>query len=201
MIIVSKDGILSSALEAMLEGFGLTGIQVMRSMPQSARTLLIVDADSVSPTDEAQIITISKDRARGADLLRPFSESQLYQLIAPYLAGIPRGFSAGGESGGKESAPSENKNALPEKAGGGLIFRGRFIALTPAEQKIAYMLIDRAGRVVPAGELIAALGDHGGENMLRVYVRSLRQKLDFSFSERIIYTVRGKGYLIKPEKE
>ena len=36
-----------------------------------------------------------------------------------------------------------------------------------------------------------------GSNVVDVYIRYLRKKLDFRFGERIIYTRRGCGYYVK----
>ena len=42
--------------------------------------------------------------------------------------------------------------------------------------------------------------DFGGEsNVLEVYIRYLRQKLEADDEPRLIYTVRGVGYVVREE--
>ena len=37
----------------------------------------------------------------------------------------------------------------------------------------------------------------GGSNMIDVYIRYLRKKLDDGFEEKLIHTVRGSGYVLR----
>jgi DNA-binding response OmpR family regulator len=42
--------------------------------------------------------------------------------------------------------------------------------------------------------------DFGGEsNIIEVYVRYLRQKLEFSGEPRLLHTVRGVGYILRED--
>ena len=42
----------------------------------------------------------------------------------------------------------------------------------------------------------------GGSNVVDVYIRYLRRKIDEGFEEKMIQTVRGSGYCLKgPKKE
>lgn len=40
----------------------------------------------------------------------------------------------------------------------------------------------------------------GSSNMIDVYIRYLRKKIDEPFSPKLIHTVRGAGYVLKVEK-
>ena len=39
----------------------------------------------------------------------------------------------------------------------------------------------------------------GGSNMVDVYIRYLRKKIDEGFSQKLIHTVRGAGYVMRIE--
>jgi DNA-binding response OmpR family regulator len=39
----------------------------------------------------------------------------------------------------------------------------------------------------------------GGTNVVDVYIRYLRKKIDDGFDKKLIHTVRGLGYIIKEE--
>lgn len=180
MYIITEDNILADALEVMLREMGFSDIKRRSSLP-AVSDLMIVDCDTVDPGDQ-NVIKISSDRKKGADLLRPFSETELKRTLSPYarradgrtLSGDPR----------------------VRKCAGGVMYRGEFVPLSPTEQKLADALISDYGSCVPTDRLISAIGA-SDENSLHVYIRMLRKKLDFAFGERIIYTVRGKGYAIK----
>ena len=40
----------------------------------------------------------------------------------------------------------------------------------------------------------------GGSNIIDVYIRTLRNKIDAKFDQKLIQTVRGLGYVIKSEE-
>ena len=39
----------------------------------------------------------------------------------------------------------------------------------------------------------------GGSNVIDVYIRYLRKKIDDTFTPKLIHTVRGVGYVLKEE--
>ena len=41
----------------------------------------------------------------------------------------------------------------------------------------------------------------GGTNVVDVYIRYLRKKVDEGFDKKLIHTIRGRGYKIQEEKE
>ena len=81
---------------------------------------------------------------------------------------------------------------------------GREIALSAKEYAILeYMLYNKG--VVLSREKIE---DHvwnfdyeGGTNVVDVYIRYLRKKLDDGWEKKLIHTVRGKGYVLREETE
>jgi DNA-binding response OmpR family regulator len=73
----------------------------------------------------------------------------------------------------------------------------RFIALTPTETKLLYLLMRNAGRVVTADFLLRRLwpNEEVFEDTLRVHVHRLRHKIESTPSQpRYILTERGMGY-------
>ena len=70
------------------------------------------------------------------------------------------------------------------------------ILLSDNELKIMSALCDRMGYVVTREELSKLIGGASG-NMCDVYICMLRKKIDDQFGVKLIYTVRGKGYMIK----
>ena len=78
------------------------------------------------------------------------------------------------------------------------------IRLTAKEFALLEMLARRAGQVVPRADLLSQCWDEafdGDSNVLDVFIRSLRQKIDRPFGRQSIETVRGVGYRLSPGGE
>lgn len=76
---------------------------------------------------------------------------------------------------------------------------GRAIALTAREYQLLVYLIERAGQVLSREAILAGIwSDQQGvaSNVIEVYVRYLRQKLEAGGERRLIHTVRGRGYCL-----
>ena len=71
------------------------------------------------------------------------------------------------------------------------------LALTAREFDVLALLVRRAGQVLSKAEILDAVWDsdfEGDPNVIEVYVRRLRRKVDEPFGRRSIETVRGAGY-------
>ena len=75
----------------------------------------------------------------------------------------------------------------------------RQIALTAREYQLLVFLIERAGQVLSREAILQGIwSDQQGaaSNVIEVYVRYLRQKLEAGGERRLIHTVRGQGYCL-----
>ena len=75
----------------------------------------------------------------------------------------------------------------------------RTIALTAREYQLLLFLTERADQVLSREAILAAIwSDQQGasSNVIEVYVRYLRQKLEAAGERRLIHTVRGQGYCL-----
>jgi DNA-binding response OmpR family regulator len=71
------------------------------------------------------------------------------------------------------------------------------VQLTAREFSVLEFLMRRAGEVVTKSEILDNVWDfafEGDPNIVEVYVRHLRRKLDEPFGRRLIQTIRGAGY-------
>ena len=81
---------------------------------------------------------------------------------------------------------------------------GKRIELTPKEYSLLEYLMANAGRVLSRTMIIEHVWDEsfqGLTNIVDVYVRHLRSKLDDPYPKKLIRTVRGVGYSISDEGE
>jgi len=79
---------------------------------------------------------------------------------------------------------------------------GRRVELSPKEYSLLEYLMLNAGRVLSRSMIIDRVWDQSFEgftNIVDVYVRQLRRKIDEGFDPKLIRTVRGLGYSIDPD--
>ncbi len=80
---------------------------------------------------------------------------------------------------------------------------GRVIDLTPKEYDLLELFMRHPRQVLPRETIYERVWgyDFGGEsNLLDVYVRYLRNKLEAGGEPRLIHTVRGVGYVLREEQ-
>ena len=78
---------------------------------------------------------------------------------------------------------------------------GKRIDLTAKEYALLEYLLSNAGRVLSRTMIVEHVWDQsfdGVTNIVDVYVRHLRAKVDDPFAQKLIRTVRGVGYTIVP---
>lgn len=81
---------------------------------------------------------------------------------------------------------------------------GRRITLTSKEYALLEYLLSHAGRVLSRTMIIEHVWDQsfqGLTNIVDVYVRHLRTKVDDGHSHKLIRTIRGAGYCLSDEPE
>ena len=127
----------------------------------------------------------------GADdyLTKPFS---FVVLIARLHALARRG-------GGSASVALQAGALSLDPAQRTCAFEGEAIDLTPREFSLLEALLRREGDVVPKRELLDLVWGfdyEGSANVVEVYVKYLRTKIDERFDQTIIKTVRGIGYQV-----
>lgn len=176
-------------LDIMLPGVdGITVLRTIRGQKLKTPVLLLTAKSSV------------EDKVRGLDsgaddyLTKPFS---LEELSARIRVMIRRG---GAEridnvlSCGPLSLDTNTKTALRG---------GREITLTAKEYAILEYLLHNKGIVLSRDKIMHHIWNYdyeGSSNIIDVYIRTLRKKIDADFDQKIIQTVRGIGYVIKDEE-
>ena len=78
--------------------------------------------------------------------------------------------------------------------------RGRDIDLTSTEYEVLRQFLLRPRHVLAKSALMDRVWGYaadGGSNLLEVFVRQLRQKLEANAEDRLIHTVRGAGYVLR----
>lgn len=77
---------------------------------------------------------------------------------------------------------------------------GKPIALTPKEFSVLEYLLRNQGIVLSRDKILEHAWDfsyEGASNMVDVYIKTLRKKIDHDFEPKLLHTVRGAGYVLK----
>ncbi|MBO5279743.1 MAG: winged helix-turn-helix transcriptional regulator [Clostridia bacterium] len=164
---------------------------------------------SENPTDEAKLYVCDPE-VTSADSL-PTAKTLIigkgdgafiHSLEAPFLISDLRkelmSMLTEGEAREKAPAPKKGKKSLSlalNESTKSAKLRGNDISLSPTEFRILSLLLDRKGDVVTHDE-INSLIEGERSNKANVYICFLRRKLE-SGGDKIIYSVRGKGFMIK----
>ena len=138
------------------------------------------------------------DRVAGLDagaddyMLKPFAFTELLARLRAVARRAPSARPAILEVGDLSLDPAARTVARA----------GTPIGLSPREFAVLETFMRRPGRVLSRLQLLENVWEEvGGErsNIVEVYVRYLREKVDRPFGVSSIETVRGVGYLIRPD--
>ena len=77
----------------------------------------------------------------------------------------------------------------------------RTIELATKEYLLLEYLMSSAGRICSRPSILEQVWEYNfdpGTNLVDVYVRRLRDKIDTNNSEKLLHTIRGVGYVLRP---
>ena len=144
-----------------------------------------------------------EDRVKGLDLgaddylVKPFAFEELLARIRVVL----RKNSVSGEDSGNILKIAN----LTVDCNKHEVFRDEIsIKLSAKEFSILEYMMRNKGRVVSKEKIEEHVWDfdyEGGSNIVEVYIKFLRKKIDNDFSPKLIHTIRRVGYVLKVENE
>ena len=175
------DALLYDALRVMLSELGHTVVD-------EGSEVILTDNQALNVHGGVVYIGFDKpQKAGGVYIRRPFLKEE--------LDGALNAFST-----------TESKRGISiDKKRGALIFDGERIALTEKEMLLFCLLYENRGKAVSDETILEKVWKNEtaqGSNIVAVYVKYLRSKLNEKVGRRLVFRVRGTGYILKlNEKE
>ncbi|HEY0784897.1 MAG TPA: response regulator transcription factor [Acidobacteriaceae bacterium] len=163
---------------------GLTLLQRVRATGQLVPVLVL--------TGRTRTEDMVKSLDQGADdcLLKPFS---LLEFMARVRVLLRRSMPAPQETGKATGLVLDRSEFRAER-------NGRQINLTPREFAVLEFLVLHAGKPLSRATLMEEVWKmpfEANTNIVDVYMKYLRDKIDGSGEEKLIHTVRGVGYVLR----
>ena len=179
-------------LDIMLPG--LSGIEVCRRVRMESRVPIIMLTAKDDVTDKVAGLDMGADDY----MTKPFA---IEELLARIRVALNRRMSA--ETEKKQDmlqygALSLNLNEHSAS------YDGEEINLTKKEYELLECMLRNKGVALNRDRILKEVWDYdyyGDTNVVDVYIRYLRQKIDDRFGITLIHTVRGIGYIIKDENK
>ena len=169
-------------LDVMLPG--LNGIEVCKRIRQLSKVPIIM----LTAKGDVQDKVIGLDVGANDYLTKPFAIEELFARVRVYARDKV-----------VSSKIKVNDIIMDNKTH--QVWRGnKKIELTKKEYDLLEMLLINKNIVLSREQLIEGAWSHdfeGDTNVVDVFIRYLRSKIDDGFEEKVITTVRGVGYVIK----
>jgi two-component system response regulator ArlR len=172
-------------LDVMLPG--LSGIEVCRRIRQFSNVPIIMLTAKSDIPDKV----LGLDAGANDYLTKPFAIEELLARIRVYTRD---------KLSKKEIEEIKVKNILMDNRIHQVWRDGKEIELTKKEYDLLQMLLVNKNIVITRDQLIESVWgyDYEGEtNVVDVFIRYLRSKIDDGFEDKLITTIRGVGYVIK----
>ena len=177
-------------LDLMLPG--LSGIEICRRVCQHSQKPIIM----LTAKDDVSDKVMGLDMGADDYVTKPFAIEEL-------LARIRVALKHGGHSAAADTDEICQGKLVVNTRNRHVAFDGQEVTLTKTEFDMLAYMAAHPDKVLSRDELLSEVWGYsyaGDTNIVDVYVRYLRQKLDERFGVKLLHTVRGVGYLFKYEQ-
>ncbi|GAB6085729.1 response regulator transcription factor [Alkaliphilus crotonatoxidans] len=197
-VIVAHDG--PSGLEAALRGDcdlilldlmlpGLSGMEVCRRIRAASEVPIMM----LTAKDQTMDKVIGLDSGADDYITKPFAIEELLARIRVILKR---------RSYGKNTDVLKLNGLTIDRKQHVVTYEGDRIELTKREFDLLTYLMENVNIVLSRDQILETVWGYdylGDTNVVDVYIRYLRSKIDEQYHIKLIHTVRGVGYLVKDE--
>ena len=178
-------------LDIMLPG--LNGDDVLQKLRKFTNAPVIVVSAKTMVQTKIELLKMGADDY----MTKPFA---IEELLARIRVALNRQKSSVEDK--KESSIMEYGDLQVDTAKYEASYQGNKLAFTKKEFDLVAYLLAHKNEAISRERILSEVWDYeymGETNVVDVYVRYVRQKLDDVYGKKIINTVRGVGYIIKDE--
>jgi DNA-binding response OmpR family regulator len=178
-------------LDLMLPG--LSGIEITRRIRKTSNIPIIM------LTARSEVIDKVTGLDSGADdyVTKPFA---IEEVLARMRVAFKKQNLIGEQFGGAEKETLRLGKLVIDPKARSVKYDGNLIELTKTEFELLKYMVTNRDIVLTREQILNNVWgyDYFGEtNVVDVYIRYLRQKIDDRFSDKLIHTARGVGYIAK----
>lgn len=176
----------------------LNGLEIARRVRQEKKTPIIMMTARDSVIDRVSGLD------HGADdyIVKPFAIEELLARLRAVLRRVQIEKRASGEAAGVQRVIRFND--LTIETANRIVHRGdKTVDLTKREYNLLMTLIEHKNNVVTREQLLKKIWGSDSKietNVVEVYVRYLRNKIDVPGRSSYIKTVRGTGYMVRTDE-
>ena len=178
-------------LDLMLPG--MDGYQVCREIRAKANVPIIMLSAKGEIFDKVLGLELGADDY----MMKPFDSKE---LVARVKAVLRRYQPSKPEEPAAELKCVKYTDLVVNLPNYSVIYMGQAVDMPPKELELLYFLASSPNQVFTREQLLDHIWGYeymGDTNVVDVYIRYLRAKIDDYFNEKYIHTVRGIGYVIK----
>lgn len=175
---------------------GLNGVEVLRRLRKTDKVtpVILVTARNTTPD-----IVSGLDQGANDYITKPFEIEELLARIRAHTR-LP---SSASPAQTDDSPVIVADNLSINKPSREVIRGEQRIELTPKEYDLLVYLVEHKNHVMTREQIIKDVWDFefmGDTNVVDVYIRYIRQKVDKGFRHKLIKTIRGIGYCIREDE-
>jgi len=171
----------------------LSGLEVLRRLRASGSTVPVI---LLTARDAVPDRVSGLDQGANDYVTKPFAIEELLARIRNLLRLTVQQASAAESDLAELQVDDVQLNVRSRE----VTRSGQSIELTPKEFDLLHYLIQHKGEVRTREDIISDVWGYefvGDTNIVDVYIRYLRQKMEKGFPNKFIHTIRGVGYLVK----
>lgn len=172
---------------------GRDGLSVLKALREQGRSTPALILSALGKVDDR----VEGLRAGGDDyMVKPYAFDELLARIEALLRRV-RSFGSGPDT------MLELADLKMDLLSRSVTRAGQEIDLQPREFRLLEYLMRHAGQVVTRTMLLENVWEYFFDpqtNVVDVHISRLRQKIDKSFATPLLHTVRGRGYILRPEE-
>ncbi|AET61287.1 alkaline phosphatase synthesis transcriptional regulatory protein phop [Paenibacillus terrae HPL-003] len=176
----------------------LNGVEVLKQIRK---------VDNHTPVIMVTARNTTMDKVSGLDegandyITKPF---EIEELLARMRASMRHQLDTKATSSQEEDKPPylQVDNLVLEPKTRSVVREGNRIELTPKEFDLLHYLMEHKNQVLQRDQMIQDVWGFdfvGDTNVVDVYIRYVRKKIDHGYKKKLIKTVRGVGYCIREE--